>query len=249
MGAIGQNFHLLTSVDSTNNYAMAHVHAGTAWHGDTYFALEQTAGKGQREKKWITTAGENILMSTVLYPAPLLFSDLPLLNMTVSLSCYSLLQQFEKEKIKIKWPNDLYWNDRKAGGILIENGFQGNRWQFAVAGIGLNINQTLFPAHLPNPASLKQALGYDLDVIALAHELCSLLQTNYQRLIQGEKAALLYEYNQALYKLNQTVKLRQGNIVFPALIEGVDERGSLLVQSNLAQQFATGEVEWVVEGL
>ena len=249
MGAIGQNFHVLTSVDSTNNYAMAQVHGGAARHGDTYFALEQTAGKGQRDKKWITTAGENILMSTILYPAPLLFSDLPLLNMAVALSCHHLLQQFEKEKIKIKWPNDLYWNDRKAGGILIENGFQGNGWQYAIVGIGLNINQTHFPGHLPNPASLKQALGYDLDVIALAHELCGLLQTSYQQLMHGERAALLYEYNQALYKLAQTVRLRKGNIVFPARIEGVDEQGGLLVQSNLAQRFGTGEVEWVIGGV
>ncbi|MBE7173414.1 MAG: biotin--[acetyl-CoA-carboxylase] ligase [Williamsia sp.] len=244
---IGQNFHVLASVDSTNNYAMAQVHKGTALHGETYFALEQTAGRGQREKKWITTAGENILMSTVLYPAPRLFTDLPLLNMAVALSCYNLLESLAQEKIKIKWPNDLYWNDRKAGGILIENGFQGSQWQFAIVGIGLNINQVVFPPHLPNPVSMKQVLGYDLDVIQLAGKLCTLLQTNYGRLLQGEADALLTNYNKALYKHHETVRLRQGNVVFPARIEGVDKQGSLLVESSVADRFQTGEVEWVQE--
>ena len=248
MGAIGQNFHVLACVDSTNNYAMAQVHSGAARQGETYFALEQTAGRGQRGKKWVTTAGENILMSTVLYPAPLPASCLPLFNMSVALGCHQLLQPFLQEKIKIKWPNDLYCNDRKAGGILIENGFQGNQWQFAIVGIGLNINQINFPSHLPNPTSVKQVLGRDTDVLVLAKSLCGLLEHNYRRLLQGESKTLLHEYNQALYKRHETVSLRQGNLTFPALVEGVDEQGCLLVQSSQLQRIQTGEVEWMMEG-
>ena len=248
MGAIGQNFHVLACVDSTNNYAMAQVHSGAARQGETYFALEQTAGKGQREKKWITTAGENILMSTVLYPAPLLIHHLPFLNMCVALSCYQLLQPFLQEKIKIKWPNDLYWNDRKAGGILIENGFQGTRWQFAIVGIGLNINQTDFPPHLPNAISLKNVLGIETDVLLLANALCSLLENNYQKLLHGETGMLLHEYNKSLYKRYETVRLRRGNVIFSAKIEGVDEQGCLLVHRSLLQRFQAGEVEWMMDG-
>lgn len=252
MDRIGQNFHVLARVDSTNNYAMAQVHNGAARHGETYFALEQTAGRGQRGKKWMTAGGENILMSTVLYPAPLLPADLPLLNMAVALGCYNLLHHCTEEKkegkITVKWPNDLYWNDRKAGGILIENGFQGSSWQFSIVGIGLNINQTDFPLHLPNPVSLKQILQVEFDPVALARNLCGLLESTYRRLLGGEKEALLHAYNQALYKRHETARFRQGNIVFPARIEGVDEQGGLLVQSSLSQRFQAGEVEWVMDG-
>lgn len=227
---------------------MAQVQKGAARHGETWFALEQTAGRGQRGKKWMTAKGENILMSTVLFLPGLSIAYLSLLNMVVALSCYHLLRRFLQEEIKIKWPNDLYWNDRKAGGILIENGLQGKSWQFAIVGIGLNINQTVFPSHLPNPVSLRQVLGYEVDVLDQAKELCVLLESYYQLLLLGGKAAVIQEYNEALYKRHGTVRLRQGNVVFPARIEGVDEQGCLLVQSSLSQRFQTGEVEWVMDG-
>ena len=225
---------------------MAQVHEGVAKHGDTYFTYEQTAGKGQRSRKWITTPGDNVIMSTVLYPATLSINDQFGLSMAVALSCHNLLKRYVPENISIKWPNDLYWNDRKAGGILIENGLMGTQWQYAVVGIGINVNQTMFPEDVKNPVSLRQILGRTLDVLTLARELCNFLETWYTQLVNGRKDLLLAEYNQAMYKLGENVKLRRNNIVFQATIEGADRQGMLVAQTSISERFSVGEVEWVI---
>ncbi|HXL72345.1 MAG TPA: biotin--[acetyl-CoA-carboxylase] ligase, partial [bacterium] len=145
--SIGHAFIELGSVDSTNNYAMARAAAGLADHGTLYFAHEQWAGKGSRGRTWTSKPGENIILSAVLEPVALVSSQAFALSACVALACHDLFSQYAgAEATRIKWPNDLYWGDRKAGGILIENNFRGDRWAFAIAGIGININQTEFPA-------------------------------------------------------------------------------------------------------
>jgi BirA family biotin operon repressor/biotin-[acetyl-CoA-carboxylase] ligase len=146
----------LESVDSTNNYAMARIHAGLASYGQTYLAYRQWAGKGQRGKTWISEPGQSINMSLVLDPRPLALSGQFLLGAAVALGCLFTVRNFEAEGWTLKWPNDLYWRDRKAAGILIENIIKGKEWLYVVAGIGMNLNQTAFPPDLPNPISLKQ---------------------------------------------------------------------------------------------
>src|SRR5688572_28039074 len=100
---IGDNFFVLNSVESTNNYAMARVHAGLAVHGDAYFAHEQTAGKGQRGKSWLAKPGENITMSVVLNTEVLMSSQQFLLSASVALACYDLLTNKLGDDVKIKW--------------------------------------------------------------------------------------------------------------------------------------------------
>src|SRR5258708_3284634 len=152
---IGHSFIELQSVDSTNNYAMARAAAGDAAHGTLFFAYEQWAGKGQRGRTWTSIPGENIILSAVLEPVALPASQAFLLSACVALACHDLFSQYAgPEQPLIKWPNDLYWRDRKAGGILIENSFKGNQWTLAIAGMGININQVVFPATARNPVSL-----------------------------------------------------------------------------------------------
>src|SRR6186713_2645315 len=117
---IGNPFTVLATVDSTNNYAMAQVHAGLAKHGAAWFAREQHSGRGQRSKLWVTQPGENIILSTVVEPF-LLIQQQFALSAAIALACHRFFSKFAGEETKIKWPNDLYWRDRKAGGILVEN--------------------------------------------------------------------------------------------------------------------------------
>ena len=138
---IGHSFTALQSVDSTNNYAMAQVHAGLARHGMAIFAREQYAGRGQRGRTWVAAPGDNITMSVVLEPHFLSLSQQFQLSAALSLAIHDFLQSFTLTPFYIKWPNDLYWGDRKAAGILIESILKGDKWAFAVAGIGININQ------------------------------------------------------------------------------------------------------------
>ena len=164
-------FNILDTVDSTNNYAMAKVHAGMARHGMVWFTREQTAGKGQRGKSWKSDKGKNIAMSLVLEPGRLQINDQFHLSAAVAISCFEFFAAFAGEETKIKWPNDLFWRDRKAGGILIENVLQGKIWKWAVVGIGLNINQTKFDKSILNPVSLKQITGKTFDIIELGKSL------------------------------------------------------------------------------
>ena len=94
-----------------------------------------------------------------------------------SLPAYDFFNFYAIDETSIKWPNDIYWRDRKAGGILIENILQGKKWKFAIVGIGININQTLFPASLPNPVSLKQITGKTFNVVELGKRALQLFRT------------------------------------------------------------------------
>jgi BirA family biotin operon repressor/biotin-[acetyl-CoA-carboxylase] ligase len=184
--AIGHAFIELESVDSTNNYAMAQAAAGKASHGTLFFAHEQWAGKGQRGRSWASTPGENIVLSTVIEPVALQPAQAFSLSVCVALACHDLFSSYAgPESTSIKWPNDLYWNDRKAGGILIENHFQGGRWTLAIAGMGININQVEFPATARNPVSLRQITGRQFQATDMARELGQCLDRRYTELVGG----------------------------------------------------------------
>jgi BirA family biotin operon repressor/biotin-[acetyl-CoA-carboxylase] ligase len=241
---IGNPFIQLAEVDSTNNYAMAQIHNGLAKHGSTWFALSQTAGKGQRGKQWKASEGMNILQTTVLNVSALNINNAFALTAVVANACYDFFSTHAGEETRIKWPNDIYWRDRKAGGILIENIIRGNTWMWCLIGTGININQTEF-GNLPNPVSLKQITGKDHDAIELGKSLCSYLDKHYnQYLVEG--SSIVFElYNKTLFKKDETVKLRKGDTEFTCTIKGVLENGDLLVQDCDWDKFSFGEVEWL----
>src|SRR4030095_3960653 len=255
---IGMPFIELQSIDSTNKYAMGLVHGdhlpdgqGETQHGIAIFTHEQTAGKGQRGKNWASETGSNIALSILLNPYPLSIPDQFRLSIYIAVSVWDFFSKYAGDETKIKWPNDLYWRDSKAGGILIENVVQSNQsevgsWQWAVVGIGININQTFFDPDLPNPVSLKQLTGKNFEPIELAKELCSIIEENYQMLIAGNFAILFNKYQTHLYKKDEKVKLKKGTRVFETTIKGVSETGQLITQHSIEERFEFGEVEWVV---
>src|SRR6185295_3982950 len=104
-------FRILDSVDSTNNYAMAALHAGMAKHGMAWYAKDQNAGKGQRGKQWISEPGENIIMSVVFEPPALFSSRSFLFNAVIANTCHAFLNRYIKNEVKIKWPNDIFLRD------------------------------------------------------------------------------------------------------------------------------------------
>ncbi len=225
-------------------------------YGTAFFAYEQTAGKGQREKSWVSEKGLNITMSIVMDPRPLLISQQFHLNACVAVSVHEFFMKYAGETTRIKWPNDIYWQDRKAGGMLIESGVISrqsavdsqqsttNKWDWAIVGIGININQTNFPDWLPNPVSLKQITGNDLDPVTLAKELCSCLDKNYRQLISEGFQDIFNRYNTNLYKRDQQQRFKKKNRVFEAIIKGVSPEGKLIVTHGIEEEFDFGEIEW-----
>ena len=265
---IGKPFIELQSIDSTNKYAMALVHGdilpdgqGEPQHGMAIFSHEQTAGKGQRGKNWVSEKDANIALSILLNPFPLSIPDQFKLSVCIAASARHLFSKYAGDETKIKWPNDLYWRDRKAGGVLIENVIgslapiatalgigpeKSEAWKWSVVGIGININQTSFPVGLPNPVSLKQITGRNYEPVELAKELCSIIEENYQTLIAGNFETVFSKYLAHLYKKDEKVKLKKGNRVFETTIKGVSATGQLITQHSIEESFEFGEVEWIL---
>jgi BirA family biotin operon repressor/biotin-[acetyl-CoA-carboxylase] ligase len=241
---IGQPFIQLTEVESSNNYAMAEVQAQMAEHGKTWFAHHQTAGKGQRGKSWMMNAGQNIMLSIVIEPFCLHIGEQFKLSAAIATACYDFFKSYALDETRIKWPNDIYWKDRKAGGILIENVLQGNEWKYAIVGIGININQTDFPKHLPNPVSLKQITGKEFNPVDLARELCSYIDERWKEVASGSFSTTLEDYNNGLYKAGEEVSFRKQGEVIKARVSSVNMNGQLMVNDG-NEGFSFGEVEWL----
>lgn len=243
---IGSPFIELQSVDSTNKYAMATVHAGMAQHGMAIFTHEQTQGKGQRGKSWNSEKGANLALSILINPYPHAVSEQFKISVCAAVTLYEFFSPLAGDETKIKWPNDLYWRDRKAAGILIENIVRAEIWEWAVIGIGININQTKFPPDLPNPVSLKQITGKHPEPIQLARDVCQVFDKNYQLLREKKFDQLFSLYQSVLYKKEENVKLKKGTRVFDARICGISESGQLITRHAVEERFNFGEVEWIL---
>lgn len=245
--SIGHSFEVFDTIDSTNMYAMELVREGMAAHGQVFFAHAQTQGRGQRGRKWWSAAGENVQLSMVLEPRQLAASHTFRLIATVALGVVDFMEHHSYPGWKIKWPNDVYWGDRKAGGILIENVFQSGQWRWAVAGVGINVNSTHFDPSLPNPTSLALVAGRRYNAELLGRSLCLFVNQRWQQLLApGGWLQLLADYNQLLYGAGQQHRLKQQNTVGTYPIKRVNEQGVLIAGSLEEYQFEFGQVEWVL---
>ena len=171
----------LSSVDSTNIYAMKQIQEQIAVSGSCYRTDFQTHGKGQHGRVWESSKGENLLCSYVLELKTLKMEqnwgpmDQIGLSAAVALGAQAFFASFAGDETRIKKPNDIYWRDRKAGGILIENILRGESWIWTVIGIGFNMNQTKFSSDAPNPVSLKQITGKQWEISSMQKSLTKAL--------------------------------------------------------------------------
>jgi BirA family biotin operon repressor/biotin-[acetyl-CoA-carboxylase] ligase len=241
MTATEQNFKLieLDKVDSTNNHAMYLIRENRAENGTVVLARHQTEGKGQRGKSWKDNAGESINCSLIIKPAQYNIHQVFDLIARTACAIRKVIEATIRHPVHIKWPNDIYVNDRKAAGILIECITRGNEWQWAVIGFGINVNQHEFPEELPNPISLKQLTGKTYDIKRLAEDCLNILLRD---LSNKDFSEILNSYNKHLYKLNQEVTLQFNEQLITTTLAGVDETGSLLVNGNQHASFRPGEV-------
>jgi BirA family biotin operon repressor/biotin-[acetyl-CoA-carboxylase] ligase len=248
---IGLPFTELTEVDSTNIYAMNQVKTNMAGHGAAFLAQKQWAGKGQMGKVWEAESGQNILLSVVLDPKKLVFNGSELepsiVSMLIAVGCFNFFITYAGDETRIKWPNDIYWRDRKAAGILIENSFRGPIWQWSVAGMGVNINQTEFGTGLQKAVSLKQMTGKTFQVPALAKELCSHIEAALQMLVDKGPDTLLALYNNVLYKKGEQVQLDIEGKKITATICRVLSNGHLEIETENGskQSHALGAIKWL----
>ncbi|HSV09306.1 MAG TPA: biotin--[acetyl-CoA-carboxylase] ligase [Hanamia sp.] len=239
-----ENILVLDSIDSTNNYAMALIQRGDATAIKPVFALEQIYGKGRRGKHWKSNKGANIILSIPLQMQWLSVSQQFHLSVAIALSCHDLFYKYNLANLFIKWPNDIFINDSKAGGILIENVIKGTLWQWSVIGIGINVNQEGFEEFDLKATSLKLATGKSYDVLNLAEELLCFVLKRIEELKSGNFEKMLEEYNRHLFAKNKTVKLKKENIVFETTITGVSSSGQLITKDAFERRFDFDEVEF-----
>lgn len=183
----------LSTVDSTNMYAISQVREQLAVSGSCYRADYQTQGKGQHGRVWDSEVGKNLLCSYVLELKSLNPTkkwgpnDQKGLSAAVAIGAKAFFQAYAGDETLIKLPNDIYWRDRKAGGILIENTLRGIEWTWSVIGIGFNMNQTEFDIDGAKPVSLRQITGKQWDIPLLQNELSKALSISIQNwLIEGD---------------------------------------------------------------
>ncbi|MFY0252779.1 biotin--[acetyl-CoA-carboxylase] ligase [Chitinophaga sp. 30R24] len=244
---IGRPFYILNEVDSTNNYAMEQVNSGQVTSGTAWFTSNQTAGKGTRGKQWLAQPGDISALTVALQPATLPLSRQFMLSMTVALAANDCFTSYAGDETVIKWPNDIYWRDRKAGGILIENVLRGNIWQYAIIGIGLNINQAAFPPALPNAVSLKQITGKHREAVQIAQELCHCLDQRMQQLQAANYEAIKEEYTTRLFRWQQPGLYRKDGDIFQGTIRDVLPDGRLCLEKDgTILQLNFGEVEFII---
>jgi len=239
-------FEILEKVDSTSNHAMARVQEGSAKQGMAWFAREQLQGRGQRGNQWDSEPGQNLLMTVVLEPDQWPLEHQALFNMAIAVTCRDFLSRYTGEATAIKWPNDLYWRNRKLGGILIENSIQGNTWKFALVGIGINVNQERFNSSIPNPVSVKQATGQEYDPVEMAKKLHADILLKMDEWGTADHLRILEPYNRHLYGINRKMKLMKNDFVFETLVRSVNEKGQLVTGEDELQVFDFGEVKWVI---
>ena len=215
--------------------------------GDVVWADFQTAGRGQRGHEWHSRKGENLTFSVVLEPTFVPIAEQFSVSEVVALSLVDMLAEYGIEA-KIKWTNDIYVGDKKLVGILIEHSLAATTLRRTIVGVGINVNQTEFDASLPNPVSMAQLLGKELNAEEVLQCFLKHLQENYEAL--REMQNLLHErYNSLLYRLNElrTYALPSGER-FMGAIRGTKPSGALAIENECGEtkDYLFKEVEFVI---
>lgn len=216
--------------------------------GDVVWADFQTAGRGQRGHEWHSRKGENLTFSVVLEPTFVPIAEQFSVSEVVALSLVDMLAEYGIDA-KIKWTNDIYVGDRKLVGILIEHSLASSSLRRTIVGVGINVNQTEFDASLPNPVSMAQLLGKELDAEAVLNCFISHLQRHYESLREGGAEVLHERYNALLYRKNEyhAYALPSGE-KFRAKIVGTAPSGALRLESEegTTKDYLFKEVEFVI---
>lgn len=229
----------LPEIDSTNTYTENLLSKEDIPEGSIIYTLNQKAGIGQAENKWESEPYKNLTATIILKPVFLETSSQFLLTAVLSLSvCDVIRESMPNINPKIKWPNDIYCENRKIAGILIKNYIMGRYISASIAGLGLNVNQTHF-THAPMATSLKILSGNEFDIRTILTKWHSLL-AGYYTLLKTDKKALLDKYLSKLYLKDQFVEYTIRGKAITAAISGVDRHGQLILFDEAEKKYICG---------
>ena len=237
--ALGKKLDVYREIDSTNSFTKEAAHYG-AVHGTTVIAEIQTGGKGRLGRKFYSPLGMGVYMSVIIRPKLSIDSSL----LVTSCAAVAVAQAIERVapelECQIKWVNDIYINGRKVCGILTEASIdveQGGL-EYAVIGIGINVQNSSFPEELANTAtSIKMEIHHNVSRNMLAAEVLNCLEEQLEHIDDGE---FMKEYVRRSNVIGKKITITQGDDLFTADCFGIDSKGRLLVRCENGEEKAVG---------
>lgn len=227
---VGRQVVYLESTESTNDVAKD-LAEKRAPEGTVVIAEEQTKGKGRRGRTWLAPKGSSLLFSTIFYPR-LKPQEAARLTMAASWSAAEAIEATTGLATTLKWPNDIRVAGKKVGGVLTEAAFTGENVDYAIVGIGINVNwdPTSIPELQETATSLSAALGREVPRLELLHALLIRLEVAYKKAQADDQFHHLWA--KRLETLGQEVEIDLGHRRVQGLAEEVDREGALLLRQS-----------------
>ena len=240
----------LEETPSTNSYLAELCKSGNVKEFYTISTDKQTAGRGQRGNSWESEAGKNLTFSTVFYPTALEAKNQFYLSMAIAAAVICTLKEYT-DGFSIKWPNDIYWKDKKIGGILIENELEGGYLSQSIVGIGINVNQKVFHSSAPNPVSLTQITETFINRRKLLENMLNnSIKAYFFMENKFDEASLIITktYQNFLYRREGLYPYRDAQGEFMAEIHEIEPSGHLILkdESENLRRYAFKEVEFII---
>lgn len=241
---IGRKVLFLPSCHSTNTIASELVMKGEAVNGQLVITEHQSQGRGQRGNTWEAETGKNLLFSVIVKADFLDPSEGFYLNIVTSLALTDVLNEYTYGNMAIKWPNDIYYDNKKLVGMLIENIIKSKGISYSILGIGINVNQEQFS--YPNALSLKNICNQDIDREDLLSHILSRIETRFLQLKKGNLLDLKIEYLDKMYWKDEIHVFRKDDKLFNGRILGIDKVGKLRVELEEGEAtFGFKEIQFV----
>ncbi len=226
---LGKNVISLPECHSTNDLLMDYARLGKAQEGTIVITDYQTVGKGQRGNQWESEPGANLLYSVLLHPRYLDPKSQFYLGLCMALATVNAIEVFvpPQPKLEVKWPNDLYLNDKKLAGILLESSLAGSKVDFVVLGMGLNVRQLNFSNPMATSLLNEQL---DLQKEELLEEILIQLEKELRVLEAGNYQSILEAYYERLRWMEEEHVYEAQGHQFSGVIKGIDGQGRLLMK-------------------
>lgn len=232
---------------STNSYLSKLCNEKQPDELTTVWTDYQTAGRGQRGNSWESEQGANLLFSFVMFPDFLEVRRQFLLSQITALGLQEVLSRYT-DSITIKWPNDIYWKDKKLCGTLIENDLTGMHLSRSISGTGVNLNQQTFVSDAPNPVSLFQITGKQYDREEILHQVMQRIAYYYDLFRKGESECIAKRYFENLYRREGFHLYQDAQGMFRACIHAIDPIGKLILKDENGQlrEYMFKEVSYIL---
>jgi BirA family transcriptional regulator, biotin operon repressor / biotin---[acetyl-CoA-carboxylase] ligase len=243
---IGTKIIFHENLPSTNDYAIQFLKDNKPTEGTVIRTSHQSDGRGQGSNKWESEKDKNLLLSIIVYPSFMPAGEQFFLSMAVSLGICDLLSGYFSG-ISVKWPNDIYVNNDKIAGVLIENSVMGDCIEYSVIGTGLNVNQDKFISDAPNPVSMKNITGQVYDLEDVLQKLMECLDKRYKMLIAGEFDVIKNDYLRILYRKGIWSRYSDSRGEFEGRLSDVAGNGTLTVEKKGGEikAYSFKEIEFI----